>query len=92
MGCGGAASRVFEFPLQRASSLAQTLYCGRQSIYPGGQGLAELGYLRIWEAPSVAALGRTPKEFLEPPAGLSWLVTPGRDGETRSALEVGDGA
>ncbi len=54
--------------------------------------MAESGYLRIWEAPSVAALGRTPKEFLEPPAGPSWLVTPGRDGETRSALEVGDAA
>ncbi len=54
--------------------------------------MAELGYLRIWEAPSVAALGWTPKEFLERPAGPSWLVTPGRDRETRSALEVGDAA
>ncbi len=41
--------------------------------------MAESSYLRIWEAPSVAALGQTPEEFLERLAGPSWLVIPGRD-------------
>jgi succinylglutamate desuccinylase len=41
--------------------------------------MAKSGHLRIWEAPSVAALGQTPEEFLERLAGPSWLVIPGRD-------------
>ncbi len=41
--------------------------------------MTESGYLRVWEAPLVAELGRTPEEFLERLAGPTWLVIPGRD-------------